>query len=103
MTTGSKDHPRVSWRQVGYNPASSRIIETTETEINFGGNVGQVPKVDPWNPATWFADFNQIRMQSWAHEGLHTEKVHAQLGPRASWESGHTLPFNQASWRLLFK
>ncbi len=90
-------------REVSYNPGSSLIMGTSNTnEHNMFVGAG----IDSLMKPTWYdgllgRDAYKGMMQAWAHEGMHTATVHEQLGPRDSWYPGHDPQFNQAAWRLL--
>ncbi|MEJ0037664.1 MAG: hypothetical protein WDO68_16590 [Gammaproteobacteria bacterium] len=90
-------------REVSYNPGSSLIMGTSNTNENrmfVGGGIG--PLMNPsWYDTAMGRDTYKGMMRAWAHEGMHTASVHEQLGPRDTWEPGHDPQFNQAAWRLL--
>jgi RHS repeat-associated protein len=91
-------------RQVGYNPNTSRIMETSSIDQNkmwIGGGIGKLLGASLADPASWFRDFDKALMVAWAHEGMHSPRIHEQLGPRGTWERFHDRPYNQAAFRLL--
>jgi RHS repeat-associated protein len=92
-------------RDVGYNPDTGRIMETSDRDQNkmsIGAGVGRLlDSFDILNPSTWNRDAHADLMQSWTHEAMHSDRVHQQLGPRDAWEKNHDAPFNQTAYRLL--
>lgn len=46
-------------------------------------------------------DWKQERMAAFFHEGIHSPRVHKDLGARGTWEKNHRGPFNDSACRML--
>ena len=91
-------------REVGYNPSTPRIMETSnrdENNMSIGGGIEKLLGPSFTDPTSWFRNFDQDLTVAWTHEGMHSNRVHEQLGPRDTWERFHDRPFNQTAFRLL--
>jgi RHS repeat-associated protein len=91
-------------RQVGYDPDSNKILETSrfsDETMYVGGNVGKLLSWSLLDTRSWTADLEAEREKAWTHEAMHTKSVHDQLGPRDTWDQFHSEPFQQAAFRIL--
>jgi RHS repeat-associated protein len=89
-------------RQLVYNPGQELDMQTSSDYSTISFNDSALA----WD---WTAPFETLpsaiadrQINDFMHEGLHSNRIHRQLGDRQTWEKNHGLGFGQAVWRLRY-
>jgi RHS repeat-associated protein len=89
-------------RQLVYDPGQKYDMQTSSDYSTISFNDSALA----WD---WTAPFQTLpsaigdqQINDFMHEGLHSDRIHKQLGDRHTWEENHGLGFGQAIWRLRY-